>query len=362
MDKLFSLLNQTPFGLKIAYKAHSLLFKLPAGTSRGILNERPGFFIFLGDDVQQGIGEVGPLKDLSYDYRPDLEDRLKAAILLFENRDFEALVKKLEFLPSIRFGFELALLDYLNGGKKIIFENSFSQGLTGIETNGLVWMGTPEFMRSQIEEKIKAGFTCVKLKVGALNFEEELKILAWIRTEFAQSDLEIRLDANGAFKPHECLNKLEKLAKFKIHSIEQPIKPGQFYEMATINSQTPIPIALDEELIGPHISDEERRSVLEIIKPAYLILKPTLLGGLDYAERWVKLAQEYRIGWWATSALESNIGLNGIAQWSANLKVKLPQGLGTGQLYTNNFDSPLEIIGSKLWLLNRKSWDFHIDS
>jgi o-succinylbenzoate synthase len=254
--------------------------------------------------------------------------------------------------PAIRFAFETALLDVENEGNRILFDSDFSRGESGIKINGLVWMSSIEEMYRQAEEKLNSGFQCLKFKVGALDFETEVNLLKMIRKQL-DPDIEIRLDANGAFPESEALQKLEILSEYNIHSIEQPIKPGQWESMAFLCASSPIPIALDEELIG--ISDARQRAqLINIINPAYIILKPSLLGGLAVADEWIQVAEDHHIDWWATSALESNIALNAIAQWAATKNSSLPQGLGTGGLYIKNFPLPLEIKNGELWLIRKE--------
>ena len=240
-----------------------------------------------------------------------------------------------------------------------LFPSAFTKGLDGISINGLVWMGEEAFMRKQIEEKIEAGFDCIKLKIGAIDFQTELNILKSIRKEFSTSDIELRVDANGAFSKDEALEKLKRLSDFKLHSIEQPIKPKQFEAMANLCEQTPIPIALDEELIGV-FSNEEKEKVLNTIKPQYIILKPSLVGGFKGSKQWIDSAEDLKIKWWITSALESNVGLNAISQWTYTLKNKMPQGLGTGSLFTNNFESPLTVKNGTLHYNNSNHWNFNL--
>jgi len=247
------------------------------------------------------------------------------------------------------------LLDLAAKGSKKLFLSDFTDGITGIPINGLVWMGDKDFMEKQIREKIDAGYRCIKLKIGANDFSTELEILAAIRKQFSSDELEIRLDANGAFHPNEALEKLNRLSEFGIHSIEQPIRQHNRYAMAELCIHSPIPIVLDEELIG--VNPDDKESLLEKINPAYIILKPSLLGGFKQSEEWIRLAVKHHIGWWVTSALESNIGLNAIAQWSATLGSTLPQGLGTGQLYHNNIPSPLSINQAKLYYKSDNEWD-----
>jgi O-succinylbenzoate synthase len=330
--------------LKAEYFPYQLQFKKPSGTSRGILTHKNIWIIKLWNAENPGVyglGECNPLVDLSIDDRPDFEGKLKSICSNIENTD-----DLLDF-PSIRFAIETAKKDLVMGGKRILFENDFSAGKKGITINGLVWMGDESSMQKQIEEKINLGFKCIKLKIGAIDFKKELALLKKIRQNFSSSEIEIRIDANGAFSIKDALCKLEKLSAFDIHSIEQPIKQGQEKEMANLCENSPIPIALDEELII-HQNISEKNQLLEFIRPQFIILKPSLLGGWKASEEWINSANKNKIGWWITSALESNIGLNAIAQWTFQLNSKLPQGLGTGQLYINNFNSPLEIIKNEL--------------
>lgn len=256
--------------------------------------------------------------------------------------------------PFIRFGLETALMDLKNGGNRIIYPSDFTTGTRSIPLNGLIWMGDREYMEKQIKEKIQDGYTCLKLKIGALNFETETELLKNLRG--AYPEIEIRVDANGAFEPDEAMKKLDVLSKFNIHSIEQPVKPGQIRSLAEICRRSPVPVALDEELIG--IEDiRQRRELIEHIKPAYIVLKPGLMGGFASCEVWIALARENGIGWWVTSALESNIGLNAIAQWVATLNNEMVHGLGTGKLYENNFPSPLNIKNAGLSYLPETKWD-----
>jgi len=335
----------------------NLQFKFPAGTSRGVLLHKPSSFLLLEKDGFTGIGECSTIPNLSIDpvetYSEKLEDVCR---LLNEGVDPDSI--DLSLFPSIAFGLETALLDLNAKGSKCLFPSAFTQGETGIPINGLVWMGDKDFMQKQIREKIAAGYHCIKLKVGALDFETELEIISGIRRQFSPGDIELRLDANGGFTPTDALEKLEKLAAFNIHSIEQPIKQKQFEAMATICQQSPIPIVLDEELIG--VRSEDKEFILEKIKPAYIILKPSLIGGFRQSEEWIRLAEKHSVAWWVTSALEANIGLNAIAQWTYTLNSQLPQGLGTGQLYHNNIPSPLAIENARLFYKPKVDWDLNL--
>lgn len=334
--------------LQASWIKYTLQFKRPSGTSRGILTEKKTWFLFISQAEQPdivGIGECGPLKGLSPDDSENFEAKLNEVCIHIEEYR-ENYQKSLTAFPAIQFGLESALLDFQAKGMKILFPSLFTAGKTGIRINGLIWMGSREYMYTQIREKLANGFSCLKLKIGAIYFEQELSLLKSIRREYSSDEVEIRVDANGAFTPQEALEKLKRLSELEIHSIEQPIQAGQTELMANLCKATPLPIALDEELIGVTTSKAE---LLDTIKPQYIILKPTLVGGFRNAEKWCSLANERHIPWWITSALESNIGLNAIAQWTATLNNSLPQGLGTGQLYTNNIPSPLFIKNGYLY-------------
>lgn len=344
--------------LKANYKKYFLKFKTPAGTSRGILHEKESWFIFVYDDVNpeiKGIGECGLFRGLSADDRPNYEEKLKEIctnISAIKNRSGDSLTK----FPSIKFGVETALHDLKNKGERIIYPSEFTKGGASIAINGLIWMDTFTSMKNQIKEKINSGFRCIKIKIGAIDFNEELRLIKLIRREFPENDIEIRVDANGAFSANKALEKLKRLSDHKLHSIEQPIKQGQIKAMTELCLNTPLPIALDEELIGVFDLNEKQK-LLKTIKPQYIILKPSLVGGFSGSEEWIKIAKENKISWWITSALESNIGLNAIAQWTYTLKNHAYQGLGTGKIFTNNFDSPLFLHGQQLFIDPGKSWD-----
>ena len=338
--------------MKANYKNIDLHFKFPAGTSRGVLMHKPSSFLILEKDGVIGIGECSTIPGLSIDPIESYEQKLVELSKLL-NTGVDPQKIDLSVYPSIAFGLETALFDLNSGGKRSMFQSDFSGGNAGIPINGLVWMGDREFMQKQIIEKITAGYRCIKLKVGALDFETELEIIAGIRQQFSPDDIELRLDANGGFTVSDALTKLERLSTFYIHSIEQPIKACQWEAMAEICQKSTIPIVLDEELIG--ISPDEE--LLKTIHPAYIILKPSFLGGFKVSEEWIQMAEKHKIGWWITSALEANIGLNAIAQWTATLGSKLSQGLGTGQLYHNNIPSPLEIRDAKLFYNSNNNWD-----
>ena len=338
------------------YIKYILNFKSPSGTSRGILKTKETWFIILQLNDKIGIGETGLFRGLSCDDVPNYEEKLH---WVCENihLGLDVLLQELIKFPSIQFGLEQAFLSLKSQTPFELFPTKFTQGKEAININGLIWMGDKDFMKSQIKEKLVAGFSCIKMKIGAIDFETELSLLKSIRKEFSSNEVVLRVDANGAFKPDEALEKLEKLAKFDIHSIEQPIQQGQIEAMADLCAKTSVPIALDEELIGI-FSSEERQQLLATIQPQFIILKPSLLGGFVNSLEWITLATQNDCGWWITSALESNVGLNAIAQFTYHLKNSLPQGLGTGSLFTNNFESPLEINNGKLHYNNTKNWNF----
>lgn len=345
--------------MKATYHKYILNFKRPSGTSRGIITEKETWFIILEQDGKKGIGECGILRSLSVDDRPDYEAKLQwtcANIHLGKEQLWEAL---LEF-PSIQFGVEMAFQSLESETPFLLFPSNFTKGQKSIPINGLVWMGGESFMKQQIEEKLADGFRCIKLKIGAIDFDKELQLLRFIRTHFTPEQVEIRVDANGAFDASEALNKLIQLSEFKLHSVEQPIKKNNTDSMAELCKITPFPIALDEELIGV-FTRAEKEELLQKIKPQYIILKPSFIGGFRGTQEWISLAEKYGIGWWITSALESNIGLNAIAQWTFLQHNSMPQGLGTGALYTNNFDCPLEVLDGQLWYKNNQDWKFDIN-
>lgn len=356
--------------LKAKIKKHILKFKFDARTSRGTLHEHEAWYILIssGESSVFGIGECSPLKGLSPDYSPESFERQLAHILdevvsgiSLSDGNILDQVRQIvpQELPSIRFGVETALLDLRHGGKRNIFETDFYYNRKSIPINGLIWMGKKIFMVKQAREKIKSGFKCIKIKIGALDFREECEILNYIRIQYSNKKLELRLDANGAFHADDAMEKLEVLKNFNIHSIEQPIKAENPEAMARICAASPVPVALDEELIG-HYTLEEKYSLLDKIKPSYIVLKPTLLGGFLQTEEWIIAAEKMGIGWWITSALESNIGLNAIAQFTASHKnIDLPQGLGTGMLYHNNIPSPLNVNKGTLEYDPGKKWELN---
>ena len=332
--------------MKATYKKYILNFKRPSGTSRGVLTEKESWFLIIVENGKVGIGECGILRTLSIDDRPDYEEKLQwvcANIHLGKDTLWEVLIE----FPSIQFGVEMAFLSLVSKTPFELFPSDFTLGKKSMEINGLVWMGEETFMKEQIEEKLAQGFRCIKLKIGAINFDKELGLLRYIRNHFDKETVEIRVDANGAFGLNEALGKITQLSEFKLHSIEQPIQKNNTDTMAELCKTTPLPIALDEELIGV-FGAVEKEQLLNKIKPQYIILKPSLVGGFKGTLEWISIAEKLNIKWWITSALESNIGLNAITQFTYTLQNNFPQGLGTGSLYTNNFDCPLFIEKGKI--------------
>ncbi len=347
--------------LKATWKYYRIFFRKPATTSRGVLLYKDSWLIFIFDDKNPetcGIGECSIIPGLSPDPFDKIENELNAVCESINLHEYWMEYRSRLF-PAIKFGLQTALNDFMAGGKRVFHENDFLAGERGLPINGLIWMGSKSEMKKQIIEKVEQGFDCLKLKVGAIDFDQEVDLIRYIREEFKNENLEIRLDANGAFKTEEALQKLKTLSDFNIHSIEQPIKQGQIAQMAELCKTSPIPVALDEELIGV-VANNKKKEILELIAPSYLILKPSLLGGLGEAEDWIYLAKELKMGWWVTSALESNVGLNAIAQWISNKNPSTIQGLGTGQLYTNNFQSPLTVSNGKLFHFPEIEWEINV--
>lgn len=341
--------------MKAVYAPYTLNFITPGGTSRGVMTTKDTYFIKIWDESNPdiyGIGECALFKGLSAEDDENYEVKLQELCRNIENDE----PTDLSTHSSIMFGFESAILDFSNGGKRIYHHSPFTEGNYRIPINGLVWMGTKEDMLTRIDEKVEAGFHTIKLKIGAIDFDQECEMIEYVRRKYSANDLEIRVDANGGFTPEVALQRLETLSKYRIHSIEQPIKPGQWEEMAALCNKTPIPIALDEELIGitnPMMMME----LLRNIRPHYIILKPSLMGGFSGSLEWLRMAAQFQIGGWITSALESNIGLNALAQWVATLQPKIPQGLGTGMVFSNNFQSPLYQTQDYLAYNSQFNWD-----
>lgn len=337
---------------EVYYFPRPFYFRRPATTSRGTYKERESWFVEIYDAKNKehmGFGECAPLPDLSCDYHEGFRDAMSKACKKLQQSgeiDYEGL----RDYPSILFGIETSMLMF-KANSFVFWDTPFTRQEVGIPINGLIWMGDYDTMLTQACKKIRNGFNCIKLKIGGLDFEQELKLLKTIRERYARKKIVLRLDANGAFKPEEALDKLKQLAEFDIHSIEQPIRAGQWKEMAFLAANSPIPIALDEELIGCN-QPEKKKELLDTIRPQYLVLKPTLHGSLFGCEEWIREAEARGIGWWATSALETKVGLHAIAQWVSRFDNPLPQGLGTGGIYQNNIIMPLRLRGSMLWKLD----------
>lgn len=345
--------------MKATAKKYILNFKQASGTSRGIMTEKETWFLILEKDDKKGIGECCIFRGLSYDDRLDYSEKMQEVCSwIEEGKQVEELWEMLREWPSIQFGIEQAFLSLASENPFILFPSRFTSSQAAIPINGLVWMGSKEFMKTQIDDKLANGFNCIKLKIGAINFQEEIDLITYIRSNYPKEVIEIRVDANGGFSDSEALEKLNLLSQLDLHSIEQPIKQQQISAMAILCKKTPLPIALDEELIGI-VNPEDKANLLDQIKPQYIILKPSLVGGFKGSEEWIRLAEARKIDWWITSALESNIGLNAIAQWTYTLDSKLPQGLGTGALFTNNFNSPLVVKNGFLWYDLQLKWMFN---
>ena len=340
--------------MKAIIRKHTLDFKRPSGTSRGVLYQKDTWLLILEKNGDYGIGECNMFKGLSYDDVPDYEEKL-GWVCRNIHLGLDALLDRLSHFPSIQFGLEQAFMSLDAQDPFLLFPSDFTKGQKGIPINGLIWMGDKAYMLEQIQQKLKTGFTCIKMKIGAIDFKAELDLLAAIRKEYSKEEIELRVDANGAFEPQEALEKLRALSKLNLHSIEQPIRQGLSEGMGHLCAKSPLPIALDEELIGV-VDFHAKRGLLQTIHPQYIILKPSLVGGFRGSREWISIADELGIGWWITSALESNIGLNAIAQWTFTLNSAMPQGLGTGGLFTNNFDSPLQVENGYIYANATKNW------
>jgi o-succinylbenzoate synthase len=340
------------------YKKYILDFKRPSGTSRGVLTQKETWFLLLEENEKKGIGECGILRGLSCDDVPNYEEKLRWTCANI-NLGKEMLWNNLKDFPSIQFGVEQAFLSLRSDSPYELFPSDFTKKESAIPINGLIWMGDETFMHQQIKRKLQEGFRCIKMKIGAIDFDQEIEVLKSIRNTYSKEQIELRVDANGAFSSEDALRKLHILSQFNIHSIEQPIKQGNTIEMKYLCAETPIPIALDEELLG--ISElAKKEELLKIIRPQYLILKPSLVGGIKGSMEWINIAKKYHIGWWVTSALESNVGLNAIAQWTFTLNNPMPQGLGTGGLYTNNLKSPLTVAEGNLYYNSNQNWQTNL--
>ena len=344
--------------LKADFRKYDLRFKEAAGTSRGTLNEKPSWFLFVHETdnpVVQGVGECSLIPGLSPEWDKKLEKKVEEVCSHLEDQEMY-IEEGLKEWPALRFALETALQDLYKGGSKELFPSAFSSGAKPIPINGLIWMDEPDRMMEQIERKIADGFDCIKLKIGARDWEAEKGLLKRVRDHHDAHSVQLRVDANGAFSKQEAFEKLEELNALDVHSIEQPIKAGNWDDMAELCAKGAIPVGLDEELIGVN-EQERKRALIEKIRPQYLILKPSLVGGFKGGSEWLDLAHEFGIGWWMTSALESNIGLNAIAQWCYKFKNPLYQGLGTGELFVENVGAPLKVKGAALWYDPEEEWD-----
>jgi O-succinylbenzoate synthase len=354
--------------LRAEFAKRTFHFGFDARTSRGQMRDRHCWFLTLYDDAKQikGVGEAAPLPGLSKETNEQVEEELQRIIDKINmgylaTKSFNTLDDIHALFPdalcsSVRTALEMALLDIANGGRKIFFDNAFARREAGIPTNGLIWIGGLDSMLQQVAIKFDEGYRTLKIKIGSLDFDKEIDILQYIKRKYFRESITIRLDANGAFKPSDALYKLNQLAQWGIHSIEQPIMPNQHEAMAELCRKSPVPIALDEDVLGVH-SYDEKRQLIEKIKPQFLILKPSLTGGFKETAEWIKLAENQKVGWWMTSALESSVGLNAVAQFTAQYPVTIPQGLGTGKIYTDNILSPLEIKKGELVLSPKAKWD-----
>ena len=345
--------------MKAYFQKRILRFRKPAGTSRGIMLRKPLWYLYFYEETEpqvKGIGECSIIPGLSIDDDTKVEEKLSEICKQINSGEYD-FSKQLYDFPGINFAIETALHDLNANGTKVLFPSDFTDGKAGIPINGLVWMDSKEKMLQQVKEKIELGFHCIKLKIGAIDLDDELSILRYIRENYSQDELEIRVDANGNIDLNDVRNVLKKLAELGVHSIEQPIIPSQIEEMAELCRNTAIPIALDEELLGKYPFENKRR-LIEIIRPQYLVLKPGLLGGFNETTEWINIANEFSIDWWITSALESNIGLNAISQWTYTLGNSRYHGLGTGSLYHENVGCPLYVNGEKIFYNPLQKWNF----
>ncbi len=353
--------------LQATFFKRTFHFSFSARTSRGAMKQRDSWFLKIWDSGQPeifGIGEAGPVPGLSAEKPVDVSEQLTRLVAhLSGGVDLPAIAtigdiykhfESMGLCPSVYLALETALLDLKNGGKRLVFENDFVQG-KAIPINGLVWMGGLDFMLQQVSIKVDEGFTCIKLKIGGLNFEKELDILQFVRRKYFRDQITLRLDANGAFKSDQVMLKLMDLAQYGIHSIEQPLKAGSPF-LPELCQKSPIPVALDEELIGVG-TRQDREELLDRVKPHFLVLKPSLHGGFHGCADWIDLATTRNIGWWITSAMESNVGLNALAQFACQYPISIPQGLGTGMIFRDNIPSPLEVTKGTLRWNNQENWD-----
>lgn len=344
--------------IRATWQEHSLTPRFPLGTSKGVIAERTVWYLLAWDPdrpQQRGIGEVALFPGHSKEFPADVRTKLHELCKDTSNWT-ERLSGDLVHVPSVRFAVEQCLKDLSVSGSKVMFPTAFTLGREGIPINGLVWMGDKEAMRERIQAQIQGGSRCIKMKIGAIGIEDELELLAEVRSTFPASDLALRVDANGAFTHGNAWPVLERLAELEVESIEQPLAAGLYESMAELCARTPIPIALDEDLIGMN-TWALKKDLLDMVRPQHIVIKPSMVGGWAAAQEWIELAEERQVGWWITSALESSIGLNAIAQWTATLNVKIPQGLGTGSVYTDNIPSPLQLRNAKLHYRPEVAWD-----
>lgn len=342
--------------MRLAFAPYLLKFGFPGGTSRGVMTEKPTFLLKIYDERNPsrfGIGEAGVFPGLS----PEADGRYVYKLLELLANIAIGRSTDLTMHPSIQSGLEQAIRDFTGGCRGIYYPSEFTEGNKSIEINGLVWMADFDLMVERLRNKVAEGFRCIKLKIGAIDWNRELEMIRIIRNEYSERDLTVRVDANGAFKQTDVIEKLSDLADLGVESIEQPVKAGETALMADICRKSPVPVALDEELIGK-FTTEQKTAMLEAIMPAFIVLKPSLIGGFSSAEEWISLATDRGIGWWVTSALESNVGLNALAQWTATLDTTRPQGLGTGNVFTNNFNTPVRLEGDRLMFDNGATFDY----
>ncbi len=342
--------------MRLQFAPYVLKFKQPAGTSRGILNEKITCFIRIFDESDPskfGIGEAAIFPGLS----PEADNRFFYKIMELQANIAIGKTTDLTQFPSLQSGLEQAIRDFSGGCNGTYFPSSFIAGESFIKINGLIWMGSFDEMKDRIDKKLEEGFDCIKLKIGAIDWKKEIDLIELIRKRYSADKIEIRVDANGAFTMDNALPRLKHLADLGVHSIEQPIRAGNPSLMRFLCQTSPLPIALDEELIGK-FSFNSKTETLEEIMPQYIVLKPSLIGGFSGAQEWIDIAERLNIKWWVTSSLESNIGLNAISQWVAKLKQDRPQGLGTGGLFVNNLISPIYRESDRLFYNPLKTYDY----
>lgn len=349
--------------IRAIWKEHSLTPRFPLGTSKGTIEARTVWYLIAWNHDRpnvRGIGEAALFPGHSKEFPADV--RTKLLELCADTSNWEQRLNgDLVDVPSVRFALEQCMKDLSVSGTKELFPSTFTLGQHGIPINGLVWMGDKATMHERIRQQIDAGFSTIKMKIGAIGIEDELALLKSVRDEFGAKEITLRVDANGAFNNRNAMDVLQRLADLQVHSIEQPVPAGLYEVMAELCERSPVPIALDEDLIGLNTRDA-KEDLLNHVKPKYIVIKPSLVGGWAAATEWIFLAKARNIGWWITSALESSIGLNAIAQWTATLGVTLPQGLGTGTVYANNITSPLHVEDGMLRYRPEEEWDLSLFS